>query len=68
MKVGILGLGLIGGSLAKAYSAAGHTVYACDQDEQILSFAKLGYKSIGGGGKQGIAQRLVTNPRTLVQP
>ena len=41
MKVGILGLGLIGGSLARAYSKAGHTVYVFDQDKQMLSFSML---------------------------
>ena len=41
MTVGILGLGLIGGSLARAYALAGHTVYAAEQDETILSFAQL---------------------------
>ncbi len=41
MTVGILGLGLIGGSMAKAYAQAGHTVLAFDPDETILSFAKL---------------------------
>lgn len=41
MKVGILGLGLIGGSLARAYAKAGHTVYVCDRDEQMLTFAQL---------------------------
>ena len=41
MIVGILGLGLIGGSLARAYSKAGHTVYAAEKDESILSFAQL---------------------------
>ena len=41
MIVGILGLGLIGGSLARAYTKAGHTVYAYDKDESILSFAQL---------------------------
>lgn len=41
MKVGILGLGLIGGSLARAYAKAGHSVYVCEQDESMLSFAKL---------------------------
>lgn len=41
MTVGILGLGLIGGSLARTYKKAGHTVYAYDTDEAILSFAKL---------------------------
>lgn len=41
MKVGILGLGLIGGSMARAYAVAGHTVYAADLDESTLSFAIL---------------------------
>ena len=41
MNVGILGLGLIGGSLARAYALDGHTVYACDCDESMLSFAML---------------------------
>jgi len=39
MNVGIIGLGLIGGSLAKAYKAAGHTVFAHDTDKSILDFA-----------------------------
>ena len=41
MRVGILGLGLIGGSMARAYALSGHTVYACEKDEQMLSFAML---------------------------
>ena len=41
MNVGILGLGLIGGSLARAYALAGHTVYAADSDGEMLSFAML---------------------------
>ena len=41
MTVGILGLGLIGGSLARAYAIAGHTVYAEEKDESMLSFAML---------------------------
>ena len=41
MKVGILGLGLIGGSLARAYALEGHTVYASEKDESMLSFAML---------------------------
>lgn len=41
MNVGILGLGLIGGSLARAYSLAGHTVYATQRNESMLSFAML---------------------------
>ncbi|MCL2819255.1 MAG: prephenate dehydrogenase [Oscillospiraceae bacterium] len=44
MTIGIAGLGLIGGSLAKAYKnsqPAGHTVYGFDIDSAILSFAQL---------------------------
>ena len=41
MNVGILGLGLIGGSLARAYALEGHCVFAADKDEQMLSFAIL---------------------------
>ena len=41
MTVGILGLGLIGGSLARAYKKAEHTVYVCDKDESMLDFAQL---------------------------
>ena len=41
MRVGILGLGLIGGSMARAYALAGHTVLACEKDAQMLSFAML---------------------------
>ena len=41
MTVGILGLGLIGGSLARAYKLAGHTVYAKNRDESMMAFAML---------------------------
>ena len=41
MIVGILGLGLIGGSAARAYAKAGHQVLACEKDESILGFAQL---------------------------
>lgn len=41
MKIGILGLGLIGGSMARAFAKAEHTVLAADRDESILSFAQL---------------------------
>ena len=41
MIVGILGLGLIGGSLARAYAKAGHQVYAAESDTGILEFAQL---------------------------
>ena len=41
MIVGIIGIGLIGGSFAKAYSSAGHTVLAYDTDQKVLDFAIL---------------------------
>ena len=41
MKVAVVGLGLIGGSAAKAYKASGHKVYAYDIDDSILDFAIL---------------------------
>ena len=41
MTVGILGLGLIGGSLARAYKLAGHTVYAKNLEPEMFSFAML---------------------------
>lgn len=41
MKVGVVGLGLIGGSAAKAYKAAGHTVYGYDINSTVLGYARL---------------------------
>ena len=41
MTVGIVGLGLIGGSLAKAYQEAGETVLGQDTDRGVLDFAML---------------------------
>ena len=41
MTVGICGLGLIGGSMAKAYKAEGHTVFGYDKDESTLGYAQL---------------------------
>lgn len=41
MTIAIVGLGLIGGSAAKAYQGAGHTVYGLDKDEAVLGFAQL---------------------------
>lgn len=41
MTVGILGLGLIGGSLARAYAKAGHRVLVCERDQDMLAFAQL---------------------------
>ena len=41
MIVGILGLGLIGGSMARAYALEGHTVYAIQRNEDMLQFAMM---------------------------
>lgn len=41
MTVGICGLGLIGGSMAKAYKEAGHTVLGFDVHEPTLGYAAL---------------------------
>ena len=41
MKIGIVGLGLIGGSAARAYKAAGYEVYAYDIDANITGYARL---------------------------
>lgn len=41
MNVGILGMGLIGGSMARAYAIAGYTVYGIQRNEDMLSFAML---------------------------
>lgn len=41
MKVAVAGLGLIGGSFAKAYKNGGHTVYGLDSDRTVLGFARL---------------------------
>ena len=41
MIVGIVGLGLIGGSLARAYQQKTHTVYGYDLDDKILDVAKM---------------------------
>lgn len=41
MVVGIVGLGLIGGSAAKAFKAAGHTIYAYDINNSVTEYAQL---------------------------
>ena len=41
MKIGVVGLGLIGGSAAKAYKAYENIVYGFDTDSTILGYAKL---------------------------
>ncbi len=41
MKIGICGLGLIGGSMAKAYKKENHIVYGYDRDIVTLEYAKM---------------------------
>lgn len=41
LTVGVVGLGLIGGSFAKAYTAGGHTVLGTDRDPAVTGIAKL---------------------------
>ena len=41
MTVGIVGLGLIGGSMAKAYHEAGHKVLAWNRSPSVLEYALL---------------------------
>ena len=41
MKVGIAGLGLIGGSLAKAYEKSGAAAYGYDGNRVVQDYAKL---------------------------
>ncbi|MBE6542280.1 MAG: prephenate dehydrogenase [Ruminococcaceae bacterium] len=41
MKTAIIGLGLIGGSIAKAYKASGHYILGADKDDVTLGWASL---------------------------
>lgn len=41
MTVGVIGLGLIGGSLARAYHQSGVTVYAANRGRVVLDYAML---------------------------
>ena len=41
MIIGVVGLGLIGGSFVKAYHAQGHTVYAYNRSRDTIDFALL---------------------------
>ncbi len=55
MIVGIVGLGLIGGSFAKAYAEAGHRVLGMEKDRSTLSFAELSGAVHGELTKENIA-------------
>ena len=55
MTVGIVGLGLIGGSLAKAYKEAGHRVLAADIDASVTAFAIMAGASDGELTRENLA-------------
>ena len=54
MTVGICGLGLIGGSMAKAYKEAGERVLGFDKNETTLGYAALAGIIDGGLDAEGI--------------
>ena len=56
MTVGILGLGLIGGSLARAYAKAGHTVLVSEINESMFEFAQLTGAVHGALSKETISE------------
>jgi prephenate dehydrogenase len=70
MTIGIVGMGLIGGSLAKAYKVAGHGVYGFDIDDAILGFAELSNAINGRLNEQTInecdAIFIAVNPRDAI--
>ena len=45
--VGVVGLGLIGGSFVKAYHEAGWTVLACNRTKSVLDYARLSGEADG---------------------
>ncbi|MBE7024696.1 MAG: prephenate dehydrogenase [Ruminococcaceae bacterium] len=55
MQVGIVGLGLIGGSAARAYKEAGNTVLAFDRDRVMLEYAILCGAADGSLTPEGLA-------------
>lgn len=55
MTVGIVGLGLIGGSLAKAYKEAGHRVLAADIDASVTAFAIMAGAADGELTRENLA-------------
>lgn len=55
MKITIIGLGLIGGSLAKAFAKENHKIYAADKNAESLS-AAIADKTIAGGSDTWIRE------------
>jgi len=55
MRVGIVGLGLIGGSFAKAYHEAGHTVLAWNRTQSTLDYAIMSGAADGALTEENIS-------------
>ena len=55
MTVGIVGLGLIGGSMARAFAEAGRRVLACELDAAVLEMAELEGVAAGPLDAAGLA-------------
>ena len=56
MKIGIAGLGLIGGSLAKAYNRAGDEVYGYNRNKTTYGFAEMSGAVDGELNNESIGQ------------
>ena len=57
MTIAVIGLGLIGGSLAKSIKArTSHTVYGCDINEETMLLARLSGAIDGELNRENIAQ------------
>ena len=56
MNTGIVGIGLIGGSLARAYKEKGHSVYVRDQDGSLERYAVLAGVADGTLDEAALAQ------------
>ena len=71
LTVGVVGLGLIGGSMAKAYKRQGHAVYGYDASETVTKFAILSGALDGALTRQDYARCdllfIATYPEAAVQ-
>ena len=56
MKIGVVGLGLIGGSLARAYHKSGHEVYGYNRNKVVQDYAKLEGTLAGELNQQTMAE------------
>lgn len=56
LTVGVVGLGLIGGSVARAYAADGHTVYGLDKDKTTESYATLAGITVGALTEESLSE------------